>query len=101
LQLFDAIGLEPTRVYALTGPDRPGPTPLTLVAIDLTTPALTLPPATAEPGFISAPQISPDGLYIAGLTHPGGALIIYSLEQDRALTLSTPDDVRAFAWAGG
>jgi hypothetical protein len=101
LQLFDAIGLEPTRVYVLTAPDRPGPAPLTLAALDLTTAAVSLPPALTEPGFISAPQISPDGRHIAGLTHPGGALIVYSVEQDRALTLSTPDDVRAFAWAGG
>lgn len=53
----------------------------------------------ADIGFITDPQLSPDGLYVAGYTGTGGSLVIYSVEQGQALTLVTPSRASNFRWA--
>lgn len=50
-------------------------------------------------GYLTDPQISPDGAFIAGLTQPNGAFIVYNVEQNQAFTLSTPSRISEFRWS--
>jgi len=49
--------------------------------------------------FMIDPRLSPDGGFIAGLTQPNGALIVYNIEQNQAFTLANSGQISQFQWA--
>ena len=53
----------------------------------------------ANIGFITSPNISPDGLYVAGDTGADGGLVIYNVVENQTQTLITPTLVSNFQWA--
>ncbi|MEQ8674578.1 MAG: hypothetical protein RLP44_23760 [Aggregatilineales bacterium] len=53
----------------------------------------------ANIGFLTDPNISPDGLYVAGYTGANGGLVIYDLVENQTLTLITPTLISNFQWA--
>ena len=71
------------------------PNPLNLVEVTI---------SVGEPNDITAfpfmvdPQLSPDGGFIAGLTQPNGALIVYNVEQNQAFTLANSGQISQFQW---
>lgn len=49
-------------------------------------------------GYISQPEISPDGSVVMGYTHPGGALISVDVATGERRMLQSPAQVTAFRW---
>lgn len=49
-------------------------------------------------GFVTAPVIAPDGLFVAGYTHPGGSLLLYNISQGQVVSLASPGAVYDFIW---
>ncbi len=53
-----------------------------------------------DAGFIVSPQLAPDGVFVAGYTYPGGALILHNVETGEGAVLLSPQNVHDFRWAG-
>lgn len=73
-----------------------GPAALTVVEVTLDG---REPDEIASPGFINGALLSPDGEFIAGYTHPGGALVMYNISQGQAQILSPLDGIYDILWA--
>lgn len=73
-----------------------GPAALTVVDVRLDAGE---PDEVASPGFINGALLSPDGEFISGYTHPGGALVMYNIGQGQAQVLSPLDGIYDMLWA--
>ncbi|MGB1287358.1 MAG: hypothetical protein ACPG7F_12545 [Aggregatilineales bacterium] len=54
--------------------------------------------SVAQSGYIVAPQLSPDGSFIAGYGQPGGQLLIYDVLSGEILRLAGFNSVFGFTW---
>jgi Tol biopolymer transport system component len=72
-----------------------GPQVVNVIDMDTNSGALT--PA-GNGGFISNPQLSPDGAFLAGQTHPGGPLIIRDLAANTSVVINEPPNISGFTW---
>jgi Tol biopolymer transport system component len=84
------------RLRALVSQNLAGPAPLQ--ALDIS-PSGGDPKPIANLGFLTTPLLSPDGAYVAGYTHPHGALIVRKLPDGAPTMLSQPSEVWGFQWA--
>jgi hypothetical protein len=72
-----------------------GPQLVNVIDMDTTSGALT--PA-ANGGFIVDPQLSPDGTFLAGQSHPGGPLILRDLAAGASYAVNEPPGITGFTW---
>lgn len=95
-RVLDAQVIASSRISVVLTDNRQfGPLELRLVGVELTGgDAQTL----ADPGFMIEPRISPDGAYLAGLTMPGGRILIYDVSRSEKVVLRMPGGVETFIW---
>ncbi len=79
----------------LAGDNQPGLSFFTLMEVDV---AVGEPDQRAKLRYLTEPQISPDGQFIAGLLQPDGALTIYDAMLDQTTTLRQPAGITQFEW---
>ncbi|MEO8613428.1 MAG: WD40 repeat domain-containing protein, partial [Chloroflexota bacterium] len=72
-----------------------GPQVVNVVDMDTTSGALT---SAGNGGFMTNPQLSPDGAFLAGQTHPGGPLIIRDLKANTSVVINEPPNINGFTW---
>lgn len=87
--------IAPGVVRFITSPSRPGPRPLSIFDLDLSSGVLT-PGGTA--GFIISPVISPEGRFLAGQARPNGPLTVRDLISGRQVIIPDPPDTADFVW---
>jgi WD40 repeat protein len=93
LRLLDFRQVNPTTIRALVQQKVPGEISIVDIPLDGGTARIV-----GSAGFMLAPQLAPDGNAIAGYTHPGGSLIIYSLTTQERLMLAEPRRTSHFQW---
>jgi WD40 repeat protein len=74
----------------------PGPRALNVVDMLATTGAIS---SAGRGGFMVNPAFSPDGRFLAGQTHEGGALTIRDLDSGQQVVLNIPPQMSDFSWA--
>ncbi len=83
------------RARLVLGSSQIGPRALNVADMLTTTGAIT---AVGNGGFMVLPVLSPDGRYLAGQTHEGGALTIRDLQTGQQVTLTAPPQISSFSW---
>lgn len=98
----DASRVHHTRVHApaqlevvLSDNHPVGPSALRMVQVEITGGE---PQPAGQLGYMVNPRVSPDGAFVAGVTQPGGRLLIYSVAQGSTGVLRAPGGVRDFQW---
>ncbi|MCA0457019.1 MAG: hypothetical protein LCI00_23815 [Chloroflexi bacterium] len=84
-----------SRARLVLGSSQIGPRALNVADMLTTTGAIT---AVGSGGFMVLPVLSPDGRYLAGQTHEGGALTIRDMQTMQQVTLTAPPQISAFSW---
>ena len=84
-----------SRARLILGSSLIGPRALNVADMLTTTGAIS---AVGSGGFMVNPLLSPDGLYIAGQTHDGGALTIRDLQTGKQVVLAAPPQISGFSW---
>ncbi len=83
------------RARLVLGSSLIGPRALNVADMLTTTGAIS---AVGSGGFMVNPLISPDGRYIAGLTHEKGALTIKDMQTGNQVVLAAPPQISMFSW---
>jgi Tol biopolymer transport system component len=83
------------RARLVLGTSLIGPRALNVADMLTTTGAIT---AVGSGGFMVTPVISPDGRYVAGETHEGGALTIRDMQTGKQVVLAAPPQISGFSW---
>lgn len=84
------------RARLALGSTLPGPRALSVVDLLATTGAIT---SAGRGGFMVNPTFSPDGRFLAGQTHEGGALTVRDMESGQQVVLNAPPQMSDFSWA--
>jgi WD40 repeat protein len=82
-------------VRLILGNASPGPHAVNVVDLRTDNGAFS---SVANGGFIAAPQLSPDGTFIAGQTHADGPLTFRDLQSGRQVVISEPATISQFEW---
>lgn len=82
-------------VRLVLGNDLPGPHALSVVDLNTQTGALT---PVGNGGFVSDPELSPDGKFIAGQTHTNGQLTFRATETNQQTVIADPPNLAQFEW---
>jgi len=83
------------RARLILGTSLIGPRSLNVADMLTTTGAIS---AVGSGGFMVSPLLSPDGRYIAGLTHEGGALTVRDMQTGKQVVLAAPPNISGFSW---
>ncbi|MBN8619069.1 MAG: hypothetical protein J0L63_09185 [Anaerolineae bacterium] len=83
------------RARIVVGSALVGPRALSVVDMLTTTGAIT---GVGTGGFMVNPLLSPDGRFLVGQTHDGGALTIKDLQTGRQVILNAPPHIMHFSW---
>lgn len=84
-----------SRARLVLGSSQIGPRALNVADMLTTTGAIS---AVGTGGFMVLPVLSPDGRYLAGQTHDGGALTIRDMQTGQQTTLNVPPAISSFSW---
>ncbi len=87
--------IAPGIVRFITSPARPGPRPLSVFDLDLSTGTLT---PGGGAGFVINPVLSPEGRFLAGQARPNGPLTVRDLTTGRQVIILDPPDTADFTW---
>jgi Tol biopolymer transport system component len=83
------------RARLILGTSLIGPRALNVADMLTTTGAIS---AVGSAGFMVMPTISPDGRYVAGQTHEGGALTVRDMQTGKQVVLAAPPQISGFSW---
>ena len=83
------------RARLILGSSLIGPRALNVADMLTTTGAIT---AVGSGGFMVTPVLSPDGRFVAGQTHVGGALTIRDMQTGKQVVLTAPPQISSFSW---
>ncbi len=88
-------GVVAARARLVLGSSQIGPRALNVADMLTTTGAIS---AVGSGGFMVAPLLSPDGRYLAGQTHEGGALTVRDMQTGQQVVLAAPPQISSFSW---
>lgn len=88
--------IEPGKVRVIIGSYQSLPRSLTVLDLDVATGAMT---PFSNGGFVTDPVLSPDGNWVAGLTHQNGQLTFRNLQTGQQVVLAEPPTLNTFQWA--
>ncbi|MBI1279972.1 MAG: hypothetical protein GC179_17730 [Anaerolineaceae bacterium] len=83
------------RARMVLGTSLIGPRALNVADMLTTTGAIN---AVGSGGFMVSPLLSPDGRYVAGQTHEGGALTVRDMQTGKQVVLAAPPKISEFSW---
>lgn len=91
--IHDFVQTRDGQLRVLSQQTRPGTIAIIDIPLDGGTPAIT-----GNAGYLTNPQLSPDGTVIIGYTHGDGRLISYDIANDTHALITQPFTVRQFNW---